>query len=1074
MAEGDWQISSSRGSTTTKVGGLRQESPFTDTGTELRFREQQTMCKSDPFFSAQVVTRCVSKPPTAWRKAPFAVFARWWLGLVVAAPVALMATTAIEGLPLTRFYPFEEIGNVSRSAHLNFDVFGRIAVVQRGAYIVLNDTTWLDLAETNPDGLQILETKCDSDGTTYYGALGSWGVLTVTPTGKLRAVPLVPSDHPKWASAANFDKIVCTVQGVYFAGAGGVVFWDRHAKRHRFFETAGFSRIFSFGEVVYVSSDAKRVLALDVNRGTLVKPDHSLFGDNVVSRFASAGPERAIFATSFRRLLIIRGEEVQPLPAPLDRTLPGTVTALEQLPEGGVAASVAGVGLYILDRDGNIKTKLTGPDYSRISALASNEAGVLWAVTETGVIKILHGHPFTAFGQALGLPVEWPQLVSWNGQLIIASRGRLYEPIPVPAGEPAHFQQIPGQPAAGAWGIATAGSSLLVGNGNGVFVRQPGGGFTPVLTGVDAARLVAIDRETCIVIGMDEIAALRFQDGVWSECAPRIRGLGYPSVVHAGKNSAWIELGVNRAARISLNSGRLETRVFESFPWTKPSWINVSVLGSTVVLAGSENKRVFFDENTQTVADVPAVRELLNQSPYPVQRICEDDTGTLWGSYEHGILALTRKDGRPTVDLTSYDAINEQFPLVRPLPGGDIWVSSGQSLYHLDRKRSRIAPPRLRPVLASVYDSRTHAELFRGEREPGSLRTLRYRENSITFAFFAGSYALKRPPAYEFQLNDQPWQTVASGSSLPLSDLHEGDYRLSVRLADSRGPIGTPWHLDFSVAPPWYRTWSAIAAYPLLATAVLFGLVRFSLRRAEARNAALETLVTERTKELQTTMDQLQRETQTSATLAERNRLAGEIHDSLEQGFTGLTLQLETTANFAACPPEVKNGLVVALNMVAFSRNEVRHAVQNLHSPVLDSADLTTALKQIVAQTAPSPGYATITTEGTPQPLGSTIEHHLLRIAQEAITNTVKHASASHLEVTLAFEKSAVHLTIRDDGRGFDPDAVLNGGLGHFGLPSFRGRTNKIGGTVEIISRRGAGTSIVVHVPLGPETSQPT
>ncbi|HEX2853184.1 MAG TPA: sensor histidine kinase [Opitutaceae bacterium] len=1032
------------------------------------------MFKSDPSFTAQVVSRCVTQPATAWRKMPLAVVARWWLGLVIASPAVLMATTTtVEGLPLTRFYPFEEIGNVSRGAHLNFDVFGRIAVVQRGAYVVLNDTTWLDLTETNPGRLQILETKCDTDGTTYYGALGSWGVLTSTPKGKLRPDPLMPPDLPPWVLATNFDKILCTAQGVYFGGGGGVVFWDRHVKRHHFFPVSGVSHIFSHRGVVYVSSHSKKgVLVPDINHETLVKPDRSVFGDSVVGRFASAGPERAIVATSFRRLLIIRDEGPQPLPAPLDDTLPANVTALEQLPEGGVAASVAGVGLYILDGDGNIKTKLTGPDYSRVTALASHEAGVLWAATETGVIKILHGHPFTAFGQTLGLPVEWPQLVAWNGQLIIASRGRLYEPVAVPAGEPARFQPIPRQPGAGAWGIATAGSSLLVGNGNGVFVREPGGGFAPAVTGIDVARIVAIDRETCVVIGADEIGALRFQNGVWTECAPRIRGLGYPSVVHAGKNSAWIELGVNRAVRIALNSGQLETRLFETFPWARPGWVNVSVLGSTVVLAGSENERVFFDENTQAVVDAPAVRELLDQSPYPIQRICEDDTGTLWGSYENGIVALTRKDGRPAVDSTSYDAINEQYPLVQPLPGGDIWVSSGQSLYHLDRKRGRIAPPRLRPVLASVSNSRTHAELFRGGLEPASLPTLRYRENSLTFAFFAGSYALKRPPAYEFQLNNEAWQSVASGSSLALSDLHEGNYRLSVRLADSRGPVGTSWNLDFSVAAPWYRTWYAIAAYPLLAAGALFGLVRLSLRRAKARTAALETIVAERTRELQSTMDQLQRETRTSATLAERNRLAGEIHDSLEQGFTGLTLQLETTANFSACPPEVRNGLVMALNMVAFSRNEVRHAVQNLHSPVLDSADLTTALKQIIAQTAPSPGYATITTEGAPQSLGSTIEHHLLRIAQEAITNTVKHASASHLEVVLVFEKSAVHLTIRDNGHGFDPDAVLNGGIGHFGLPSFRGRANKIGGTVEIISRPGAGTSIVVHVPLGPGESQ--
>jgi hypothetical protein len=160
----------------------------------------------------------------------------WWLVLMLTSPVGL---AAMEGLPVTRFYPFEEIGNVSRGAHLNFDVFGRIAVVQRGTYAVLNDNTWLELAESDAADVQILETRADKDGVTYYGALGSWGILATTATGKLRADPLVPADYPKWVLATNFDQILCTPQGVYFAGLNGVVFWSRATKRHRFFEVPG-------------------------------------------------------------------------------------------------------------------------------------------------------------------------------------------------------------------------------------------------------------------------------------------------------------------------------------------------------------------------------------------------------------------------------------------------------------------------------------------------------------------------------------------------------------------------------------------------------------------------------------------------------------------------------------------------------------------------------------------------------------------------------------------------------------------------------------------------------------------
>ncbi|WP_158305429.1 sensor histidine kinase [Opitutus terrae] len=991
-----------------------------------------------------------------------------WLALVLLLGGLAHARTAgpVVGNPLTRFYPYEEIGRVSRGVHLNFDALGRLAVVQEDEYIVLNDNLWLRLSSPALAGIGMYAATPDLDGSLVYGALGSWGRLTPEPSGQLRPQSFVPKTYPKWVLATNFAEIVCRPEGVYFAGWNGVVFRDRQTGEHQFFEVPGVSCLFVFENTIYVSSHDRGVLILDASRQTLTTADRRVFGSRAVGRFARLGPNSGLLATTYRHLLRYRGGALEDLPPPLGPQLLAGVTALQALPEGGAAVSVGGIGVYIVDTEGQVRFALTGPEYSRVTALASREPGVLWAANETGVLKILYGQPFTRFGQTLGLPISWPQVVSWRGEIVIASAGRLYSPVPTAIEGPAQFQPVRGQPGAGAWGIAVVGDALLVSNHDGVYVHQPDADFALAVPGVGGARLVPVDATTCIVIGEKEISAIQVRDGHWSECAPRIPGVGYPAIVHAGQGAAWIELGVNRVARIGLSAGRLESRVFEEFPWPTPSWVNVSVLGSTVVLSGSEGQRVFFDERRQTFTAAPELNELFRQAPYPLVRICADETGTWWGSHQQGVLWVTARAGRYTFDSTSYQAIDERVPLIRALPSGEIWVSTGQSLYRLDRHGSSPPAAAFSPVLVSIRDSRTNAEIPRPAGTPALLQPLGYDQNSVRFDFFAGSYASMRPPAYEYRLNDQPWEQVASGSSVALSDLHEGVYRLRVRLIDSRGPIGASKAFGFTVTPPWYRHWYVLASYPILLAALLFGLVRFAMRRAEARNAALEQLVAQRTGELQTTMRQLQQETRTSATLAERNRLAGEIHDSLEQGFTGLTLQLETTAAFSTCSPEVKSGLAVALNMVAFSRNEVRHAVRDMHSPILASADLETALRQILAQVAPHADYARLRIEGSPVRLGSSVEHHLLRIAQEAIANAVKHAAASHLAVTLAFRKSEVELDIRDDGRGFDPAAVLNAGIGHFGLPSFRGRANKIGGTVEITSRPGAGTRITVRVPV--------
>ncbi len=965
-----------------------------------------------------------------------------------------------KGLPFTRIYSFEEIGDITHANSLTFDQRGRIAIVHRGAYVVLNDNAWIDIADKDLSNVRFLSTAPDTDGRIYFGGVGSWGLLATTPDGKLRPQPFHATKTPDWVAATSFTDVLVTSQGVYFSGWNGVVFWDPRNKTHRFFEIRGVARVFAMGEKIYVSSHGRGVQVLDPANETVADSDRHLFGASIVDNIATLGVDHALASTTRRQLLVWRDGIFVPLAGPFWERLPGRITAIQSLPEGLFAVAVTGGGLYILDDQGQLRTSLNSPEYHRINALACNEPGVLWAAAENGVTKILYGQSVTTFSQPLGLPISWPQVVVWDNRLVVASNGRLYEPIPDSSGTTTHFQLMSGQPASGAWGIAASGPWLLVAN-KGVSAKQSDGRFVSVMSEIDPARLVAIEDGTCFVIGTNEIAALRWAGNAWTECAPRIPGLGYPYVGHAAKNSAWIELGANRAARLSIIAGRLQAQVFEPFSSPDSRWVNVSIVGDTVVMVGPDQRTVFFDEKSEALVEAPgAIKAVFDASPYPVGRVVKDDSGRWWVSHEHGVLSLSENDGRFSVDASSYDVINENVPLVQALPGSDIWISTGETLYHVEKPVEIKTPPRFRPVLVSARNSRTRDEL------PLAARSLSYAENSLTFQFFSGSYASRRTPAYEFKLNTNPWSSLGSTSSLNLSDLHEGSYQLGIRLVSSRGPVGDAAFFDFSVAPPWYRTWYAIAIYAIGATGLVLILIQLSLHRAETRNAALEKLVAERTTELKSTMEKLQQETRTAATLAERNRLAGEIHDSLEQGFSGLLLQLESTSNFEPCPPEVKNGLLVARNMVTFSRNEVRHAVWDLHSSMLDEADLETAVKLIISQIAPEPTHATVTVVGSSHSLGSTIEHHLLRIVQEAIANAVKHAAATHLEILLTFSETEVRLSIRDNGCGFDPGKILNGPIGHFGLRSLRGRASKIGATLEILSQPGKGARVEVHVPL--------
>jgi signal transduction histidine kinase len=257
--------------------------------------------------------------------------------------------------------------------------------------------------------------------------------------------------------------------------------------------------------------------------------------------------------------------------------------------------------------------------------------------------------------------------------------------------------------------------------------------------------------------------------------------------------------------------------------------------------------------------------------------------------------------------------------------------------------------------------------------------------------------------------------------------------------------------------PPWW-TWKHTAA-------TIASLV-FVLAVALVWIRLLHRQVARRTGELGTAMIKLERETEISATLAERNRLAGELHDGLEQGLSAIMMQLEgLESKLAENPAEAGRHLQLARSMVRFSRTEVRHSLWDWKSPALASKDLGAALSEIVGQMS-TRNHAQVTVEvsGAVLPLPPATEHHLLRIGQEALNNALKSARARTIQVQLNYSEQSVQLSVRDDGCGFVPETVLNGSAGHFGLQSLRSRARKMGGRLTVTSAPGQGTTIEVTV----------
>jgi signal transduction histidine kinase len=305
-----------------------------------------------------------------------------------------------------------------------------------------------------------------------------------------------------------------------------------------------------------------------------------------------------------------------------------------------------------------------------------------------------------------------------------------------------------------------------------------------------------------------------------------------------------------------------------------------------------------------------------------------------------------------------------------------------------------------------------------------------------------------------------------AGSQVIFRGLREGKYNLEVRSAGKPSSSGNAATFAFEVLPPWYRTRQAYILFGLLVALLLFGVVRWSSYVERRRNRALEQVVHERTHQLEETMAALGEETRNAATLAERDRLANEIHDSVQQGLTGAILQLDTTLKLPVVSGDIRSRLSVVRNMVSYARQEVQHAVWDLESPLLEGTELAEALHNLTTFIDSGGIKIDVSVTGTPKRLGRTINHNLLRIAQEATTNAIRHAQAHRIEIKLAYSSDAVSMVIADDGNGFVPNAVLQDKIGHLGLRGIRNRVKKIQGQLHIESAPQHGTSLRIVVPV--------
>ena len=207
----------------------------------------------------------------------------------------------------------------------------------------------------------------------------------------------------------------------------------------------------------------------------------------------------------------------------------------------------------------------------------------------------------------------------------------------------------------------------------------------------------------------------------------------------------------------------------------------------------------------------------------------------------------------------------------------------------------------------------------------------------------------------------------------------------------------------------------------------------------------------------------LSEQSREAAVMAERNRMARDIHDTLAQGFTGVIMQLEAAkgATVQGDLAEAANRIERASDLARSSLGEARRSVRALRPRSLRAGKLFLALDDLLKRMAEGTNLnAEFQAEGDERAIPSDYEEGLLRITQEALTNAVKHANARNFKATLSIGADKIQLRLVDDGRGFDPQKEHDG----FGLIGMKERVDRMGGEFIIRTKQNVGTEILVEL----------
>ncbi len=742
---------------------------------------------------------------------------------------------------------------------------GRLLVLA-GQQIALGDGVRWEVFRQAPTDRAVpgLGAAVDRDGRIYLGTPEGAARLDFGDDSQWRLVPMTSWTPPGVTPRHLLPQSVMTEAGgewFWHTLTGAIVAW-RPGEDVRLAGYANtFEHIFQHGGQLFLSERANGAISRFAR--VLVEPIKEVGTTSAITCAQPFDPDHVLVGTYGLGLQLFDGRAIRPFHA--EGLLAGgaRINDLCSTAGGYFAAAVDNFGIIFFDRAGHtvqVLDRSLDQRLSRVKRLVPAPGGVVWGLLDAGVLRVEFPARVSHFEALIGAGITTVHPYRHDGELWWLADGTVYRGR---YNVDRRLERLEPDGPAGLFAnsFTAAGAIAVVGTENGAYYRAPSGWvpFADTLKHLRVLDPVPVNGRW-LYCALNEVGWLQVRDGA-VQLAERISVPELGNVLNLPVKDTqgrfWLEQGTGRIARVQLEHGVPAVRIFTTQDGLSPSWPQTFEVDGVMEVNSSDKICRFDDALQRFVPDEDFVRRFPGVTNI-FGRPGLDARGRMWISADGAVQVFEPHEGKwSKAPLTVSPGFLPYYFSFED--NGVVWMHTQHRLARFDPAIPEVTevPLRARITRVTLGGTGNHSVFAVGRVLP----PLAYAENSLVVNFVAGDSSFANPVTFDLKLDGAGTDWVSNGSagSAAFNRLKEGRYELHVRprTAASTGEEAT---LEFTIWPPWYRTALAYVSYGVLALGALWAAASLFSLLERRKNALLEQLVAERTRELNESNAQLARQ----------------------------------------------------------------------------------------------------------------------------------------------------------------------------------------------------------------------